>query len=221
VVFELSSGDKLTYNAGFVAGPNLSIRPTIRSATDAIYVDKILVYKSATVQPYVGFVFQETPNPTGMDVYYTTNPVVQPVLGVFYDINLTDFTDAISTPAQTDVRYQVSSDGYNWYWFDGSAWQKVTGGYSQTNRAGEIKNNLASYIALFPRGEFWYRAFLHSADGVNSPLLNSVTVTTTTEPTYYLTPAGNVINPPRQTSKNSFIALDVNPLSTMSSSSRR
>ena len=37
----------------------------------------------------------------------------------------------------------------------------------------------------------------------------------------FLNAAGKVIRPPRQTSKNSFILLEVNPLSTTSSFSRR
>jgi hypothetical protein len=193
VLYALSSGDKIQYNAGFVAGPGLTIKPTIRSARDAVFIDKILIYKSATVAPYVGFIFSETANPTGMAVYYKTNPVVQPVLGVFYSNNLVDFTDVTTKPANTDIKYQVSCDGYNWYWWNGSAWTKVSGGFSQTNTALEIKNNLSSYLVEFPLGEFWFRAYLNSTDGINTPLLDQVTVTTSTSPTYYLAPSGSSI----------------------------
>ncbi len=194
VVYELSSGDKLPYNAGFVAGPNLAIKPTIRSSLDAIFIDKFMVYKSATVKPYVGFVYSETANPTGMEVYYKTNPTIQPILGVFYDNNLVDFTQLVTTPANTDIKYQVSCDGYNWYWHNGTSWAKVSGGFSQANTATEIKNNLTTYLASFPNGEFWYRAYLNSSDGISTPEIDKVTITTTTEPTYYVTPAGSLIN---------------------------
>lgn len=194
VVFELSSGDKLTYTAGFVAGPGLAIRPTVRSVTGTIYIDKFMVYKSATVKPYVGFVFSETANPTGMNVYYQTNPVIQPVLGVFYNNNLAAFQDLVTTPANTSVKYQVSSDGYNWYWWNASAWEKVSGGFSQSNTAADISAHLSGLVTAFPSGEFFYRAYLNSADGVSTPELDRVVVTTTTTPTYYLTPSGSLIN---------------------------
>jgi len=194
VIFELSTGDKLTYNAGYVAGPGLAIKPTIRSSSDAIYVDKIMVYKKAAVKPYVGFVFTETANPTGMEVYYTTNPVIQPVLGVFYDNNLTAFQEVNTIPLDTDIRYQVSCDGYNWHWWDGTAWKAVSGGFSQTNEAPEINNNLAAFQTKFPSGEFFFRAFLNSADGVGTPLLDTVSVFTTSEPTYYIAPSGSLVN---------------------------
>ncbi|WP_128700698.1 DUF2341 domain-containing protein [Candidatus Velamenicoccus archaeovorus] len=194
VVFELSSGDKLTYNAGFVAGPNLSIKPTVRSAKDAIFIDKFMVYKSATVAPYVGFVYSETANPTGMEVYYKTNPTIQPILGVFYDNNLVDFTDVITTPTNTSIKYQVSSDGYNWYWHDGTKWTLVSAGLNQANTSVEIRAHLVDYVTAFPKGEFWYRVYLSSSDGVYTPELDKVTITTTTDPTYYVAPAGSLIN---------------------------
>jgi len=194
VIYELSSGDKLTYNAGFVAGPNLSIKPTVRSSLDAIFIDKFMVYKSATVSPYVGFIYSETANPTGMEVYYKTNPTIQPILGVFYDNNLVDFAQVVTIPSNTNIKYQVSCDGYNWYWHNGTSWAKVSGGFSQANTATEIKNNLTTYLTGFPSGEFWYRAYLNSSDGINTPELDKITITTTTEPTYYITPEGSLIN---------------------------
>ncbi|MFA5319922.1 MAG: DUF2341 domain-containing protein, partial [Candidatus Omnitrophota bacterium] len=194
VIFELSTGDKLTYNAGYVAGPGLAIKPTIRSSTDAIYVDKVMVYKKSSVKPYVGFVFTEIANPTGMEVYYTTNPVIQPVLGVFYDNNLTAFQEVNTIPLNTDIKYQVSCDGYNWYWWDGSAWTRVTGGFSQTNAASVVNSKLTQFQTKFPSGEFFYRAFLNSTDGVGTPQLDTVSVFTTTEPTYYITTAGSPVN---------------------------
>ncbi len=195
MIYKFSDGQRLTYNAGFVPSAGFAIAPIVRAARGPIYIDKFLVYKAAAIAPYVGFTFNEIANPNGMGVYYTSNPVIQPIFGVFYDVdhNLSQFQDSKTTPANTDVRYQVSSDGYNWYWHNGGAWEKITGGYSQTNSALEINLGINDYTTLFSEGEFLYRAFLNSVDGVNAPVLDRVNVTTVGDPTFYLDPAGNDI----------------------------
>ncbi|MDP3791098.1 MAG: DUF2341 domain-containing protein [Candidatus Omnitrophota bacterium] len=133
-------------------------------------------------------------NNFGAGNYYTDNPVVQPIYGVFYDsdddINL--FSEVANKPATTDIRYQISRDGYNWYWWDGSAWSKTDMGYSQTNNAAEINLHLAQFQTMqgFSSGELSYRAWLHSDDGSFTPSLDKVAVGLVTGETYYTDASG-------------------------------
>ena len=69
-----------------------------------------------------------------------------------------------------DIRYQVSNDGMNYYYWDGSAWVYASAS-SQSNTAADINANAAS----FEGGEFYWKAFFVS-DGSAEASLDSVSV---------------------------------------------
>jgi len=134
----------------------------------------------------VSFDFNEVVNDNYIDGSYpTSDPVIQPIFGAFYTNDLVQFIQSPSSqPSGTEIKYQVSPNGYEWYWFNGS-WTAVTGGYSQTNTAGEVDANLATFMSqVATSGEFFYRAYLHS-DGSSTPTLDQITIYTASANTYY------------------------------------
>jgi len=151
-----------------------------------------------------GVRYDNRASPIGMAHYYTDNPVVQPVFGVFYEETdtLAQFTPNTTLPAGTAVKFQVSPDGYNWYYWNGTAWTLAAGGYStSTNTASEISSHLSTFknIALpsgasASSGDFYWRAWLHSDNGISTPALTGVTialVSGASADSYYVDPAGS------------------------------
>ncbi|MBL7157555.1 MAG: hypothetical protein ISS92_05295, partial [Candidatus Omnitrophica bacterium] len=134
----------------------------------------------------------EPPAVPEIGAYVTNNPVIQPVLGVFYtDENIMEFQEISNKPFGTEIKYQVSNNGYMWYWYNGSSWALVTGGYSQANTADEVNTNLDAFQNLFTEGDFYYRAYLHSDPGaLKTPSLDNIGVTLVTGETYYVDPNG-------------------------------
>lgn len=125
-------------------------------------------------------------------VYPTSNPTIQPIYGAFYNDDLAEFLQTpASPPAGTAIKYQVSHNGYEWYYWNGSAWTAVTGGYAQANTATEVNTNLAAFMSqIASAGEFFYRAYLHSDTGSATPSLDNITINVNSNKTYYITAAG-------------------------------
>ena len=140
-----------------------------------------------------------TPQTVGaIAVYASSNPVIQPVNGTFYyEKSLVQMQDILLAPYGTTVRYQVSPNGYTWHWWNGTAWADVTGGYSQTNTSAEINAHLTEFQDIYPQGNFYFRAYLHSEpSSFRTPSIESVGVTFMGAQTYYLDPSGGEkINP--------------------------
>ncbi|MDD5431543.1 MAG: DUF2341 domain-containing protein [Candidatus Omnitrophica bacterium] len=145
--------------------------------------------------------------------YSTDNPCIQPVMGVYYnyDFNLNkgvkidSFNPVKDIPSGTgdelEIKYQISRDGWQWYYWTGAAWQlATTGGYAQANLATEITPARLTVfqrdIAGFNSGDFYYRAFLHSRDGKATPRLASASVTLGGDLTFYTDQTGSTpVNP--------------------------
>jgi len=128
--------------------------------------------------------------------YADNNPVIQPVFGVFYsNKNVAQFQEVSTKPNNTNIKYQLSIDGYSWLWFNGTSWVPVEYGYAQANTAQEVNTHLASYLDLYPSGDLYYRAFMHTDPGIfRTPILDNVGITLKTGDTYYTLPEGNTIN---------------------------
>ena len=141
--------------------------------------------------PAVYDVYSPPPDP-GIGAYAVNNPVIQPNFGVFYrDKSILQLQEVAIRPVGTDIRYQVSADGYSWYWWNSSAWEAVSGGYLQTNTAGEINEHLPAFLDLFPEGDFYYRAYLHSEPySFRTPSLDSMSISLKNAETYYFDPSG-------------------------------
>jgi len=133
----------------------------------------------------------ETANAYTLTTYYTDNPVIQPVTGVSYNNDLASFQAVATQPSGSAIKYQVSDNGYEWYYYTGSVWAAVTGGYTQTNTATQINTHLATFMSsVATSGEFYYRAYLHSDSGTATPQLDQVTIALATSNTYYLDNTG-------------------------------
>lgn len=123
--------------------------------------------------------------------YTILNPVIQPVYGAFYNNDLSAFTVTQTTPAGTAIKYQVSANGYKWFYYNGSTWAETTGGYSQTSTAAQINSNLASFMSnVASSGEFTYRAYLSSTAGTATPSLSNIDIVTNPSPSFYIDPTG-------------------------------
>ncbi|RKY42002.1 MAG: hypothetical protein DRP85_04355 [Candidatus Makaraimicrobium thalassicum] len=146
----------------------------------------------------VSFAYDETANTYNTGAYYTDNPVIQPVWGAFYDNDLAEFQETSTKPAGSEVKYQVSFNGYVWYWWNGSIWTEVAGGYSEANTASEISTNLAAFMSsVASSGEFLCRAYLHSDTGAATPQLDQININTAASTSFYLDATGTTepVNP--------------------------
>jgi hypothetical protein len=135
----------------------------------------------------------EPPESEGVGVYAANNPVIQPIVGVFYspDNKPIEFYEITNTPGRTGIKYQISANGYIWYWYDGSGWTEVEAGYAEANTAAEINSNLSAFVSENETGDFCYRAYLHGdAYAMKTPSLDSITINTLNDETYYLDPTG-------------------------------
>ncbi|RKX43276.1 MAG: hypothetical protein DRP27_08325 [Thermotogae bacterium] len=59
---------------------------------------------------------------------------------------------------QSDVRFQLSNNGTDWYWWDGAKWTKASG--FESNTLEEVNAHLAEFSEQVGGGAFYYRVFL-------------------------------------------------------------
>ena len=91
---------------------------------------------------------------------FSDNPTVQNNAGQAYNI-LDTFTETLSGNNQGTVKYQISNNGSDWYYYNGSIWASASG-YSQTNTASEINTHATTFKDDVGIGNFYFKAFLHS-----------------------------------------------------------
>jgi len=141
----------------------------------------------------------EPPQEEGVAAYALNNPVIQPVFGVFYsNKNIAEFLAVTNEPHNTAAKFQISYNGFDWYWHNGASWAQVQAGYSQTNTGSEVNTNLGDFLDSHPDGDFYYRAYMHVEPGVfKTPSLDYVQLTLQTGDTYYVDAAGaaDALNP--------------------------
>jgi len=106
-------------------------------------------------------------------VYSSTNPAIQGTSSSSVEFtSLSGFSET-STKNTGQIKYQISNDGGNtWYWFN-SGWTSTVFGYAEASTASIIDTN----IALFPLGSgiFLFKAYLHS-DGTTLVQLDNLTL---------------------------------------------
>lgn len=81
-----------------------------------------------------------------------------------------------STVVATEIKYILSgNNGLTWYWWNGTAWVLSNQTYAQSCTSAEI---LAHLLTLpFTSGTFKWKAFLHSDDGTQTPILKFISMT--------------------------------------------
>ncbi|MBL7130548.1 MAG: hypothetical protein ISS45_03965, partial [Candidatus Omnitrophica bacterium] len=128
----------------------------------------------------------------GVFAYATNHPVIQPVLGAFYTgESICEFSEIANKPFDTEIKYQISPNGYRWYWYDGASWELIDAGYSEANTASDVNSNLSTFQGTFTEGDFYYRAYLHSGLGsFRRPSLDNIAISLVTGETFYIDPTG-------------------------------
>lgn len=101
----------------------------------------------------------------------TNNPAIVPNSGYAFTAALSTFTEMITTPSGTGIKYHCSSDdGVTWKYWTGATWAVTDDSYAQANTAVDINTNIGS-LAL--NGIFKFRALLNS-DGASTPELDNI-----------------------------------------------
>lgn len=108
--------------------------------------------------------------------HFQQNPVyVQNVVGIPY-ANLISF---VSTPGPTNVgniRFQISPDGDNWYYYKGGEWEAANG-YAESNTSLQINTGISKFASKVGAGNFFFRAYLDSLGGSAKASLANLFIT--------------------------------------------
>jgi Concanavalin A-like lectin/glucanases superfamily len=92
--------------------------------------------------------------------YPGDNPTVQNNASQSY-VDLDSLSETLGAGNEGSVKYQISDDGTNWYYWNSSNWVAASG-YSQTNTAAEVNTNCGQFDDDVGSGTFYFKAFLHS-----------------------------------------------------------
>lgn len=115
------------------------------------------------------------------DINYPANenPSITPLYALTDTNTITELTNFIETaykPAGTEIKYQLTdNNGSTYQYWTGSTWAIADDNHQQANTASDVNINLSSFTVLFPR-EIKFRAYLNSADGNFTPLLDSIEI---------------------------------------------
>lgn len=102
------------------------------------------------------------------------DPVISNTTGLVFASPLGTFTETVTKPENTDVRYHVSSDdGTTWEYWNGAAWVTSDESFAQSNTAADINANIDT---LAGSGTFKFQAVLRSTS-VFTPEIDNINVT--------------------------------------------
>ena len=107
----------------------------------------------------------------GPEHFPDTNPIVENLNPLPYT-SLSAFVE--SSPESCAIKYQLSKDGSNFFYFDGSTWSTASG-FSESNTAEGIAANLDLYNLVVGPGSLHMRAFLVS-DGQQQCSLDNLQI---------------------------------------------
>ena len=105
--------------------------------------------------------------------YSTARPAAVIKQGICYT-TLTGFGEKVGPENEGSIVYQLSPDGDDWYFHDGTEWTDAEDKYD-TNTAGEIDERIAAYAEMAGPGTLYVRAFLVS-DGSQKVQLTEIIV---------------------------------------------
>ena len=105
--------------------------------------------------------------------YSTGRPSLVTKVGLDYT-KLLGFGETLGPDNEGGIVYQLSPDGGDWYFHDGSAWIEVSS-RGEANTAEEVDENVDSFAKDAGAGTLYIKAFLVS-DGSQPVQLDSVTV---------------------------------------------
>jgi len=105
--------------------------------------------------------------------FSTGMPAVATKTGLAYT-KLMGFSEALGESNEGSTAYQLSPDGEDWYYHDGSGWREAAS-REETNTATEVDANIASFAAGAGSGTLYIKVFLVS-DGSQEVRLDSISV---------------------------------------------
>ncbi|MBN2028530.1 MAG: hypothetical protein JW854_17395 [Actinobacteria bacterium] len=105
--------------------------------------------------------------------FSTGMPTVTTKTGLAYT-KLMGFREALWEGSEGSTAYQLSPDGEEWYFHDGSGWIKATP-REETNTAAEVDENIAGFDSEAGSGTLYIRVFLVSG-GSEKVQLDSISV---------------------------------------------
>jgi hypothetical protein len=158
-------------------------------------IDEVLIYNKELSAAEVSASYNSGSG-TETGAISMDNPDIIPITGFSFTTNLEFFQQIATEPTNTAIKYQISANnGTNWLYWNNSttAWMTITAGQTNTfyynNEANSVGTINANIDSLTTSGIFLFRAFLHSSDGSNIPLLDNIYIN---EPVTYTTIAQSV-----------------------------
>jgi len=107
----------------------------------------------------------------GHTLYPTTNPKINPLVGVSQH-QLMSFLAVLTADGLDAVRFELRVGGQDMY-FDGSNWVASDGSYLETNDLVTLQANLSSFAA---KGTIVPVIHLHSDDGTTTPSIDNISL---------------------------------------------
>ncbi len=138
----------------------------------------LAIYDNFTVHPYTA----DAPTAilgTEEGLYASDNPTITTQAGVVLPFTkLTSFSVGYGEHHAGMVKFQLSHDGADWYWYNSVAatWEDVAGGgYLKSNTPVEINDQIGDFPTVIGTGSLYLKAFFHS-DGSQKVELDRVSV---------------------------------------------
>ncbi|MFS8130858.1 MAG: beta strand repeat-containing protein [Candidatus Dojkabacteria bacterium] len=107
--------------------------------------------------------------------YATDDPYVINNNGVTYN-TLSGFSEILGGNNQGSIQYQLTNNGTDWYWWNGSAWTVTVAGFSESNTAAVVNTNISTFPTDIGIGKLQFKAFLHAATSATQVELSNVNI---------------------------------------------
>ncbi len=155
-----------------------------------IYTDWFLVRKYVSTEPTVGV--------PGAEVSSFANTALRIInaTGLTYN-QLYNFTETLGSDTNGEVKYQISNNGTNWYYFNTStyAWTSATeGNLSHTNTDDEVNAYLGQFVDDIGTGSLYIGSYLIANGGTID--LSNLAVTYIAGPNFSTAELTEPINTP-------------------------
>ncbi len=125
----------------------------------------LVKYDNLTVHRYKSYI-PAVALGTEVSLYPTDNPTITTKAAtVLSYTTLTSFSAGYGTNHAGEVKFQISSDGSTWYWYNSvtPAWEDVSGsGYLKSSTATEINSQISNFPDTVGAGDVYVKAFFNS-----------------------------------------------------------
>lgn len=109
--------------------------------------------------------------------YDSSLPTLTSLQGASFT-TLSGFSETVLNTSDGQVRYQLSPNGSQWFYFNGSGWSSAAN-TSQVNTVAQVNSNIARFKQDTNASQVFVRAFLISQDGLQSIQMSDITLTGT------------------------------------------